>query len=237
MNNFYVDYENVTTSGLNGIEKLSEQDNLTILYSDRANSVPMTLIEMFRNSKCKIDFIRMEKTAPNYLDFHLVCEVASFLAENPNASVCIVSHDKGYISCRDYFSKKNREVTLVGDIAEYFNKKPIAGAVENVKPVKVVEKAGKEEDITVIKVPEFDKPSNEHTKNKTVPSFTKEEIRKQLDGLNKRNGLLHNTVYSLFEKTKTLDEYCTGLKLALGIKDGQRAFDRTKDLYKTFWGV
>lgn len=117
---YFVDFENVTSQGLVGIENLGEDDCVKILYSDKAYNISMDFISIFQKAKCKIDLFKMEKTAPNYLDVQLICGVANAFFTQDEKECAIISEDKCFISARDYFAKLDKQVYLALTIEQAF---------------------------------------------------------------------------------------------------------------------
>jgi len=130
-----VDYENVNVSGLSGIEQLNAEDKVEIYYSDKNNKMDMSVVETVHDSACKVAFVKVDKTAPNYLDFQIVCRASQILNADLD-QLAIISKDKGYISVQDFYAKMGREVILAEDIlsaAKYRKsvaKEMISAAVE-----------------------------------------------------------------------------------------------------------
>ena len=72
MNIYYIDYENVSSQGLKGVELLSENDEVILLYSKKADHVKIDILTMMMESKAKIRFLPVHVGTPNALDFQLV---------------------------------------------------------------------------------------------------------------------------------------------------------------------
>ena len=119
---YIVDYENVNHSGLCGIDKLLSDDEVELFYSDKADNLPIDILEEILKSKANLKCIKVAKTAPNYLDFHIATKVGS-LINTGIKTICIVSCDKGYISVQDYCKEQGIEVRLVSNIDDDFENK------------------------------------------------------------------------------------------------------------------
>ena len=97
MNIYYIDYENVSSQGLKGVELLSENDEVILLYSKKADHVKIDILTMMMESKAKIRFLPVHVGTPNALDFQLVTLL--FLNYKPENSCYIISKDSGYDCC------------------------------------------------------------------------------------------------------------------------------------------
>ena len=97
MNIYYIDYENVSSQGLKGVELLTEQDEVILLYSKKADNVKIDILTMMMESKAKIRFMPVHVGTPNALDFQLVTLL--FLNYKEENFCYIISKDSGYDCC------------------------------------------------------------------------------------------------------------------------------------------
>ena len=105
--NFFVDYENVNTKGLMGVEYLHSDDCVLFFYSDSANLVSKQQWRVIENSKCEVRFIKLIREGKNGLDFYIASELANVITQEPFNENVIISHDKGFNAVRDYW--RNRD--------------------------------------------------------------------------------------------------------------------------------
>lgn len=97
---FYVDYENVGSNGLKGIEKLNENDILRIYYSNDPN-INMETVRNIINSKAKIQFWKMSDdiksmNMKNALDIIILTDISRQLEKLSYDCFAVVSCDSGY---------------------------------------------------------------------------------------------------------------------------------------------
>ncbi len=97
MNIYYIDYENVTSQGLKGVDALTENDEVVLLYSKKADNVKIEMLTMLMASKAKIRFLPVHVGTPNALDFQLVTLL--FLNYKDSDHCYIISKDSGYDCC------------------------------------------------------------------------------------------------------------------------------------------
>ena len=97
MNIYYIDYENVTSQGLKGIELLTESDEVNLLYSKKAETMKIDILTQLLASRAKINFIPVHVGTPNALDFQLITLL--FLHYSKNNMHYIISKDSGYDCC------------------------------------------------------------------------------------------------------------------------------------------
>lgn len=119
MNYYLVDYENVKTQGLNGVNKLSEGDTVCIFYSENADSLTFGLHRRLNESKATILFQRVEVGQKNALDFQLSSYLGYLIHENIDNpyDYFIVTKDKGFESLIPYWKKRKVNVSIVVDVS------------------------------------------------------------------------------------------------------------------------
>jgi hypothetical protein len=110
MNTYFIDYENVHESGLEGIMTLNEEDMVYIFYNKMTKSMPFERgIELAR-TKATVDFIETHKIAKNYLDFQLSTFLGYLIGKGETGAVYVISKDSGFDSLIDFWKK--REITI-----------------------------------------------------------------------------------------------------------------------------
>lgn len=120
MNYYLVDYENVKTQGLNGVNKLPKEDVVCIFYSENADNLTFGLHRRLNESKANIIFQKVEVGHKNALDFQLSSYLGYIIHENLDTpyEYYIVTKDKGYESLANYWKKRKINVSLVVDVAK-----------------------------------------------------------------------------------------------------------------------
>ena len=96
---FYIDFENVKNSGLNGISKLDCDDIVRIYYSEDADKITFGTHRRIIESPAKFEYRRMNnnlKGVKNALDVLLMNDLSSRINEEQNADFYIVSKDGDY---------------------------------------------------------------------------------------------------------------------------------------------
>ena len=97
MNIYYIDYENVTSQGLKGIELLTEEDEVNLLYSKKAETMKIDMLTQLMASRANIRFLPVHVGTPNALDFQLITLL--FLHYTEGNRYFIISKDSGYDCC------------------------------------------------------------------------------------------------------------------------------------------
>ena len=239
--NILVDYENTNTAGLTGIDALAEDDRVEIYYSDKSDKMDMGAVETIYNSKCKVVLKKTEKTAPNYLDFHIVCRASQLL--NTLDSVAIISKDKGYISVRDFYEKEGKNVILaesIGMIQDASSEAPAQTPVETPVKTPVIETLAEttEDKPETTKVEQ--KPKKKVSKisqTKKLSDEDKAELKEVLKDLPKHNGMLQQAVIDCFNECSTLGQIRYKLVSSVGRCDGEKAYKMIEKKFAEFKGL
>ncbi|MBO4391031.1 MAG: hypothetical protein J5825_09275 [Lachnospiraceae bacterium] len=103
MSKFLIDFENVRSEGLRGVENLTEEDQVWIFYSKNADSITFEVYDLIGKSKAKIHKYKIARGGKNSLDFQLSSFVGYMLNEDWTESYYIVSKDNGYRYVLDFW--------------------------------------------------------------------------------------------------------------------------------------
>lgn len=91
---YYVDYENVGSIGLLGLEKLTGNDRLILFFSDHADTIKMEIVQALMKTPCQVEFHKIERGTQNALDFQLITML--YTLETGKEPCYIISKDNGY---------------------------------------------------------------------------------------------------------------------------------------------
>ena len=125
---YYVDFENVGTAGLAGIEKLAENDCVRIYYSNNPN-VNMETVINIKKSVSKIQFLKLcdslkKMNISNALDIVILTDISNTLPLSDNDFCIVISNDKGYDSVISELNAKsgNKKIFRESNISEAVKK-------------------------------------------------------------------------------------------------------------------
>lgn len=100
---FLVDFENVRSGGLRGVDYLDKSDYITIFFSEAAHSCEGRYLEEIEESGCHFDTCKLQNTGKNGLDFYIASRVGEFYGSGHKERVAIISKDQGYKAVRNYW--------------------------------------------------------------------------------------------------------------------------------------
>lgn len=108
---YLVDYENVNSSGMKGLEQLTENDEVFLFYSVNSNTMTFSLHNSICSSKAKIEFLNCNTGGKNSLDFQIATLLGFLIAKNGDVEYVIVSKDTGFASIVTFWS--NRKINIM----------------------------------------------------------------------------------------------------------------------------
>lgn len=185
MSIYLVDFENVTSEGLSGVSKLSEEDKVILFYSTKANKISMPIHVEMSKSLASFEYKEVLVGGKNALDYQLSTYLGYLIGQKEDTNYYIVSKDKGYEYLSDFWkqtlgeTKQQISIEHIGAIkaAKSVNKIEAIHEEQEEKENKIVEAISAQESKLV---PE---PTNRETKETEVA------FNKKFNNQNKRNGM------------------------------------------------
>ncbi len=112
MATYLVDLENTGLAGLTGIDELSRNDKVIVFYGTRTGSIAFDKHVELTKAKAEVTYTKTERVAKNYLDFQLVTYLGYLIGSGQERVYYIISKDKGYDSCIEFWKKTDKQVTI-----------------------------------------------------------------------------------------------------------------------------
>jgi len=100
---FLIDYENVHSDGMVGVDMLSEDDEVVIFYSLNADTLTFELLHKLMFCKAKLSYYKIKRGGRNALDFQLSTYLGYLADSRPDAEFYIISRDNGYDYAIDFW--------------------------------------------------------------------------------------------------------------------------------------
>ena len=113
---YLIDFENVSNGGFNGIENLTEKDEIKLFYSEKRSTISIGVHRKLEGSRAKKEYLPIKTGGKNALDFQLVTWLGYMIARNENAEYCIVSNDTGFDYAIDFWEKRGARVMRSADL-------------------------------------------------------------------------------------------------------------------------
>ena len=102
---YLVDFENVTSPGISGIQRLTKEDKVYIFYTVNASNMSFTAHMNLLSSPAEIIYYNVASGGKNALDFQLASFLGYLISKGEEKDFCIISNDKGYEYVRTFWEK------------------------------------------------------------------------------------------------------------------------------------
>ena len=103
MKTYLVDFENVKSKGLVGIDRLTSDDHVIIFYSENSDTISFEMHCMVMQAKAEVDYMKVRVGGKNALDFQLSTLLGYLVAEGDNSHIFIISNDRGFDKLHDFW--------------------------------------------------------------------------------------------------------------------------------------
>ena len=125
---YLIDFENVKSRGMEGVELLTEEDTVCIFYSDNADSMTFDLHRKLNETKAKIIYHKVAVGTKNALDFQLATYLGYLICEQQKEGIhpdyFIVTKDNGFTSLLVYWKAQGVPVRIIRNLL--WGKNPVA---------------------------------------------------------------------------------------------------------------
>lgn len=118
---FYIDYENVMDSGLNGIAKLTASDTVKIFYSEDAQRMSFGTHRRIIESKAVFTYQKISpdlKTVKNALDVLILQDLEATMKTDKSSDYYIVSKDNDFDGFIDEKLKKKYKIKRIFEVCQ-----------------------------------------------------------------------------------------------------------------------
>lgn len=103
---YLVDFENVKSKGLAGVDKLTEYDRVIIFYSENADTINFEMHQKVMMSKADVEYFKVNVGGKNALDFQLSTLLGYLVATKGYSHLFVISNDKSFDFLHDFWHGK-----------------------------------------------------------------------------------------------------------------------------------
>ncbi|MDY4971635.1 MAG: PIN domain-containing protein [Lachnospiraceae bacterium] len=112
MSTYLIDFENVKSGGLAGMDRIKKEDSVHLFWSARENKITIDMMEMIRSSESEIVMHKAVTGERDALD-HQLCSYLGFLAGGRGETdFVIVSNDKAYDHLIEFWKKLDDRIHI-----------------------------------------------------------------------------------------------------------------------------
>ena len=117
---YLIDFENVKSRGMEGVELLTEEDTVCIFYSDNADCMTFDLHQKLNETRAKIIYHKVAVGTKNALDFQLATYLGYLICEQQKEGIhpnyFIVTKDNGFTSLMVYWKAQGVPVRIIRNL-------------------------------------------------------------------------------------------------------------------------
>ena len=136
LSTYLIDYENVKSAGLAGINHIRKEDSVHLFWSSRENKISIEMMELIRSSESEIVMHKAFTGEKDALD-HQLCSYFGYLAGSEGElDFVIVSNDRAYDRLIEFWGMlkpeiRIRRVTEIARISEADETSEVFSEIEN----------------------------------------------------------------------------------------------------------
>ena len=102
---YLIDFENVTSAGISGIQRLTKEDKVYIFYTVNASNMSFAAHLNLLSSPAEVIYYNVTSGGKNALDFHLASFLGYLISKGEDKNFCIISNDKGYDHVKSFWER------------------------------------------------------------------------------------------------------------------------------------
>ncbi|MCL1832830.1 MAG: PIN domain-containing protein [Oscillospiraceae bacterium] len=135
---FLIDFENVHSDGVAGVDLLSENDEVVIFYSNNADSISFEMMHKLMFCKAKLSYFKVRRGGRNALDFQMASYLGYLIklhhsevdSDNAaNVEFFLISKDSGFDFVVDFWQSGN--IDIKPKVKRFFAIKAAFGALKS----------------------------------------------------------------------------------------------------------
>ncbi len=231
---YLIDFENVKSKGLEGIDKLSETDSVIIFFSENSDTLSFEMHQKVLSSKADIEYFKVSVGGKNALDFQLSTLLGYMVAKEIYTHIFVISNDKGfdflhtfwggkYIDSPKTFVYRTKTILAAMQYEQSVSEEEseLQKLEENIRQIELdfdfPELPGSEAEAVVRSEPVSEKAAAAQSEKPEKPAKTKKKIDRKkdqtfdemfgdlLDGKCKKGS--YDKIKTLFVKSETKEEF------------------------------
>lgn len=119
---YLVDFENVTSAGISGIQRLTKEDKVYIFYTVNAANMSFAAHLNLLSSPAEVIYYNVSSGGKNALDFQLSSFLGYLISKGEDKSFCIISNDKGFEYVKSFWERSGLTAGVSIDAAPSINR-------------------------------------------------------------------------------------------------------------------
>lgn len=144
---YLIDFENVTSAGISGIQRLTKDDKVYIFYTVNASNMSFAAHLNLLSSPAEVIYYNVSSGGKNALDFQLASFLGYLISKGEDKNFCIISNDKGYDYVKSFWERSGLAAGITVNSSPSINRsllpmeRPFASKIQQtVQEAKTAEK-------------------------------------------------------------------------------------------------
>lgn len=152
---YLVDFENVSSAGISGIQKLTKEDKVYIFYTVNASNMSFAAHLNLLSSPAEVVYYNVASGGKNALDFQLASFLGYLICQGQEKKFCIISNDRGFEYVKTFWERNGiaADISIFG--APSINRsllaaeKPFAARIQQnvMEPVPAVQESSEDKSV------------------------------------------------------------------------------------------
>lgn len=102
---YLIDFENVSSAGISGIQKLTKDDKVYIFYTVNASNMSFAAHMNLLSSPAEVTYYNVASGGKNALDFQLASFLGYLICQGKEKKFCIISNDRGFEYVKTFWER------------------------------------------------------------------------------------------------------------------------------------
>lgn len=173
---YLVDFENVSSAGISGIQRLTKEDKVYIFYTANAANMSFAAHLNLLSSPAEIIYYNVASGGKNALDFQLSSFLGYLISKGEENAFCIISNDRGYEYVRTFWERSGLAADVSINSSPSINRALLP--LERPFTAKIRQENADQAQLQAEEQPETEAPSQEEIPQETssAPVVDAEEI-------------------------------------------------------------
>lgn len=137
---YLIDFENVTSAGISGIQRLTKEDKVYIFYTVNAANMSFAAHMNLLSSPAEVIYYNVTSGGKNALDFQLASFLGYLISKGESNEYYIISNDKGYEHVKNFWERSGLAAGVTIHGSPSINRslipleKPFASKIQQTSP-------------------------------------------------------------------------------------------------------
>ncbi|MDE7289060.1 MAG: hypothetical protein K2N71_06115 [Oscillospiraceae bacterium] len=180
---YLIDFENVTSAGISGIQRLSKEDKVYIFYTVNAANMSFAAHMNLLSSPAEVIYYNVTSGGKNALDFQLASFLGYLISNGEDKDFYIISNDKGYDHVKNFWERSGIAEGVTIHSAPSINRslipieKPFTSKIQQAQGAQ--QTVAQQNGVSLEQLEQMKAETDKYTEQKKAAAFAKETAAKE----------------------------------------------------------